>query len=86
MKIFTTFTEHWLIDQSVRLNVLFFSMCRIICLLNVHSHHGDHHCEANITVKAAFLHTLGDLFHSFAVLVGAILIKINVSTPEAGYP
>lgn len=61
-------------------------MCRIICLLNVHSHHGDHHCEANITVRAAFLHTLGDLFHSFAVLVGAILIKINVSTPEAGYP
>jgi len=52
----------------------------IICLLNVHSHHGDHHhCETNITVKAAFLHTLGDVFHSFAVLIGAILIKINPS-------
>lgn len=52
---------------------------RIICLLNVHSHHGDHHHETNMTVKAAILHTVGDVLHSFAVLVGAILIKINVS-------
>lgn len=51
----------------------------IICLLNVHSHHGGHHCETNITVRAAFLHTLGDVFHSFAVLIGAVLIKINPS-------
>ena len=32
-----------------------------------------------MTVKAAILHTVGDVLHSFAVLVGAILIKINVS-------
>ncbi|XP_068670496.1 proton-coupled zinc antiporter SLC30A8-like [Montipora capricornis] len=54
----------------------------IICLLNVHSHHGHsghQHCETNITIRAAFLHTLGDVFHSFAVLIGAILIKINPS-------
>lgn len=51
----------------------------IICLLNVHSHHGDHHHETNMTVKAAILHTAGDVLHSFAVLVGAILIKINPS-------
>lgn len=32
-----------------------------------------------MTVKAAILHTVGDVLHSLAVLVGAILIKINVS-------
>lgn len=54
--------------------------CRIIFLLNGHSHlGGHHHHETNMTVKAALLHTLGDVCHSFAVLVGAILIKINVS-------
>lgn len=52
----------------------------IIFLLNGHSHlGGHHHHEANMTVKAAILHTLGDVCHSFAVLVGAILIKINPS-------
>jgi len=56
----------------------------VICLLNVHSHsghtHGGHqHGTTNITIRAAFLHTLGDIFHSFAVLVGAILIKIKPS-------
>lgn len=52
----------------------------IIFVLNGHSHLGDHHHhETNMTVKAAILHTLGDVCHSFAVLVGAILIKINPS-------
>jgi len=32
-----------------------------------------------MTAKAAILHTVGDVLHSFAVLVGATLIKINVS-------
>ena len=59
--------------------IVFYFSRRIICLLNVHSHHGDHHHETNMTVKAAILHTAGDVLHSFAVLVGAILIKINVS-------
>ncbi|XP_078376959.1 proton-coupled zinc antiporter SLC30A8-like [Oculina patagonica] len=58
----------------------------IICLLNVHSHHGDHHHETNMTVKAAILHTAGDVLHSFAVLVGAILIKINGPSWEIADP
>lgn len=63
----------------VEISNCFYFVCRIICLLNVHSHHGDHHHETNMTVKAAILHTVGDVLHSLAVLVGAILIKINVS-------
>lgn len=74
-------TGSWFVHDVYRCKhgIVFHFSRRIICLLNVHSHHGDNHHETNMTVKAAILHTAGDVLHSFAVLVGAILIKINVS-------
>lgn len=50
-----------------------------------HSHGGmgtSHQLATNINIRAAFLHTLGDVIHSVAVLIAAFIIKIKVSRQE----
>lgn len=40
-----------------------------------HSHHGHSHGSANINVRAAFIHVLGDLIQSVGVLIAAYVIR-----------
>ena len=49
-----------------------------------HSRRGKKHSESkhdtrNINVRAAFIHTIGDLIQSIGVLVAAYIIKFRVS-------
>jgi hypothetical protein len=46
-------------------------------LENADTPHSDHK-EANINVRAAFIHVLGDLVQSVGVLIAAVLILVDV--------
>ncbi|XP_029447787.1 zinc transporter 8 isoform X2 [Rhinatrema bivittatum] len=41
---------------------------------NEHSPSSEHRLQANASVRAAFIHTIGDLFQSISVLISALII------------
>ena len=67
------------------LNTTVLIVYRLSFLLKGHSYshsHGGmgtrHETATNINIRAAFLHTLGDVIHSIAVLIAALIIKLKV--------
>ncbi len=44
-----------------------------------HQEHGHHHSHGNASVKAAFIHVVGDLLQSVGVLLAATVIHFRVS-------
>jgi len=47
--------------------------------LGTHSHDGSDPSNANINVRAAYIHVLGDIIQSIGVLIAAIIVYIRVS-------
>lgn len=45
-------------------------------------HGGHHHSHANASVRAAFIHVLGDLVQSVGVLTAAVIIHVWVSAKK----
>uniref|UniRef100_S4RN37 Solute carrier family 30 member 2 n=1 Tax=Petromyzon marinus TaxID=7757 RepID=S4RN37_PETMA len=59
----------------------------IMCVrLHTVSHHGHSHLQShsNPSIRAAFIHALGDLLQSIGVLVAACIIFFKVSAAEGG--
>lgn len=59
---------------------MFVSIRLVLILHQSHSHsHGLTEEHRNTSVRAAFIHTLGDLLQSFGVLMAATIIYFQVS-------
>lgn len=48
--------------------------------LESHSHENSDPKSANINVRAAYIHVLGDIIQSLGVLIAAIVVYFKVST------
>ncbi|EDO48857.1 predicted protein, partial [Nematostella vectensis] len=52
-----------------------------------HHSHGSYekndNCEGNINIRAAFLHTIGDIIYAFGVLLAGLIIKIKPEWQKA---
>ena len=59
---------------SFRLSVILHQKCPA---------HNHKEVQANASVRAAFVHTLGDLFQSIGVLTSALIIYFKVSISES---
>lgn len=47
--------------------------------LGSHSHEATGHSSANINVRAAYIHVLGDIIQSLGVLIAAVIVYYRVS-------
>lgn len=47
-----------------------------------HQEHGHHHSRGNASVRAAFIHVVGDLVQSVGVLLAATIIHFWVSVSK----
>lgn len=47
--------------------------------LGSHSHEASGHSSANINVRAAYIHVLGDIIQSLGVLIAAVIVYFRVS-------
>lgn len=62
-------------------NILFSFRLSVI-LHQRHAGHNHKEVQANASVRAAFVHALGDLFQSISVLTSALIIYFKVSMFE----
>lgn len=61
----------------VRNTVIYFRLTMILHQRNLGHNHKD--MQANASVRAAFVHALGDVFQSISVLISALIIYFKVS-------
>lgn len=60
-----------------------FSFRLSVILHQKHPAHSHKEVQANASVRAAFVHALGDLFQSISVLTRALIIYFKVSMSES---